>query len=188
MSAFSIQLESVKETPEQFHLVSDRGWWEVAREHLQEPSAELQAPFALDLDGYRIGARLLFRVRASGAVRLRCGRCGELYTHTFEERLELLLEPADSVKPTPEAGIQLDPEDPGLGRYAGDTLDFEPVLRDILALAWPMQPLCGESCRGLCFICGTNRNVASCGCETTESPGTFSELGEMLDPSKRNRA
>lgn len=188
MGAFSIQLESVKESPEHFLLLSGPDWWEGAREEFQEPSAELREPFALDLEGYRIGARLLFRGRVSGALQLLCGRCAEPYTHAFDERLELLLEPADSVRPTPEAGIELDPEDSGVGRYAGDTLDFEPVLRDILALAWPMQPLCNESCRGLCSICGTNRNVASCSCEGTESPRSFAALGHRLEPSRRNRA
>ncbi|WMX44869.1 YceD family protein [Streptomyces roseicoloratus] len=36
--------------------------------------------------------------------------------------------------------------------------DLEPVLRDAVVLALPMQPVCREDCEGLCSECGTNLN------------------------------
>ncbi|CAL9571201.1 YceD family protein [Streptomyces sp. enrichment culture] len=36
--------------------------------------------------------------------------------------------------------------------------DLEPVLRDAVVLALPMQPVCREDCAGLCSECGTNLN------------------------------
>jgi uncharacterized protein len=36
----------------------------------------------------------------------------------------------------------------------GDLLDLEPVLRDAVVLALPLQPVCGEDCPGLCPECG----------------------------------
>ncbi|WP_309050106.1 DUF177 domain-containing protein [Streptomyces sp.] len=36
--------------------------------------------------------------------------------------------------------------------------DLEPVLRDAVVLALPMQPVCREGCAGLCAECGTNLN------------------------------
>ena len=37
----------------------------------------------------------------------------------------------------------------------GDLLDLEPVLRDAVVLALPLQPVCREDCPGLCPECGT---------------------------------
>jgi len=36
----------------------------------------------------------------------------------------------------------------------GDLLDLEPVLRDAVVLALPLQPLCRVDCPGLCVQCG----------------------------------
>ncbi len=35
-----------------------------------------------------------------------------------------------------------------------DMLDLEPVLRDAVVLALPLQPVCEENCPGLCVECG----------------------------------
>ncbi len=188
MGTLSIQLESVNESPRRFHLESDPGWWEQAREALCEADVGLSTPFALELSGYRLGARLLFRGEALGAVELRCGRCAEPYTHEFREPIELLLEPSRSHSDAPKPGIELDAEDLSLGVYNGDELDFEPVLRDILALAWPMQPRCVEGCRGLCPVCGTNRNHTGCSCDVSEGSRPLAKLGRLLEESKRTRS
>jgi uncharacterized protein len=39
-------------------------------------------------------------------------------------------------------------------RLVGTLLDLEPVVRDALVLALPLQPVCDENCRGLCPECG----------------------------------
>jgi len=36
----------------------------------------------------------------------------------------------------------------------GDLLDLEPVARDAVVLALPLQPVCAEDCPGLCAECG----------------------------------
>jgi uncharacterized protein len=36
----------------------------------------------------------------------------------------------------------------------GDLIDLEPVLRDAVVLALPMQPVCRDDCPGLCSECG----------------------------------
>jgi uncharacterized protein len=44
--------------------------------------------------------------------------------------------------------------DEGASRLVGDLLDLEPVLRDAVVLALPLQPLCREDCPGMCAECG----------------------------------
>jgi uncharacterized protein len=43
-------------------------------------------------------------------------------------------------------------------------IDLLPALREHLILATPLQPLCHESCSGLCQVCGINLNEGVCGC------------------------
>ncbi|WP_370146731.1 DUF177 domain-containing protein [Streptacidiphilus sp. EB129] len=47
-----------------------------------------------------------------------------------------------------------DDEDDEASRLEGDLFDLEPVLRDAVVLALPLQPVCQEDCLGLCSECG----------------------------------
>jgi uncharacterized protein len=46
-----------------------------------------------------------------------------------------------------------------------DEVDLEDLVHDAVLLELPLAPLCGEGCRGLCPLCGVNRNERSCSCE-----------------------
>jgi uncharacterized protein len=189
-SGLVVRLESVVESPRPFHLESDAAWWDKVREAfgVRPGEASIAEPFVAELEGYRLGHRLLFRGRVNGKVRFACSRCAEPLEMDFAEPLELLLEPAQNPGLVPEGGIALDPEDFELGRYAGDELDFGPVIQEILALAWPMQPLCAEDCKGLCPVCGAVRSRQTCACETRQTNRPFAELGRMLEESRRKPA
>jgi uncharacterized protein len=51
-------------------------------------------------------------------------------------------------------GHERDDDDADLPELEGDLLDLEPVLRDAVVLALPLQPLCRNDCPGLCPECG----------------------------------
>ena len=75
-------------------------------------------------------------------------------------------------------GIPLHPR-----QLAFEELDFEPVLRDLLLLSWPIAPCCSETCRGLCPTCGTNLNDRACQCGPKEGNKPFAGLGDLLRQS-----
>ena len=41
-------------------------------------------------------------------------------------------------------------------------LDLNPIVREVLLLGIPIQPLCKEDCQGFCQICGANANETQC--------------------------
>ena len=188
MGDLSIRVESVTETPAPVVMETTAAWWERVRDRFREPRSAALEPFVARLEAYRLGERLLFRGRVAGTVALDCSRCTEPYPHSFSEPLELLLEPAQNPAEIPEGGIALDPEDFELGRYAGDELDFQPVILEILSLVWPMQPRCTEECQGLCPSCGRNRNTETCTCETRAANRPLAGLGKLLENSRRRRS
>ncbi|MEV6399528.1 DUF177 domain-containing protein [Streptomyces sp. NPDC051907] len=51
-----------------------------------------------------------------------------------------------------------DAEDESMIFLEDGMFDLEPVLRDAVVLALPMQPVCREDCAGLCSQCGINLN------------------------------
>ena len=71
----------------------------------------------------------------------------------------------------------------------GAQIDLTDCARELLVLELPMRVLCSEGCKGLCPICGADRNEVSCTCladasdapEGTERPdGRFA--GEVTNP------
>ena len=65
-----------------------------------------------------------------------------------------------------------------LGR---DALDLSSAVRDavVLALADP-PPLCRDDCAGICPVCGADRNLATCECDTVVRDDRWAAL-EQLD-------
>ncbi len=49
--------------------------------------------------------------------------------------------------------------------FDGKTIDLDPIVREQVLLALPMNVVCREDCKGLCAVCGEDRNVKDCGHE-----------------------
>jgi uncharacterized protein len=182
-----VRVDDLQPEPAPLQLVGGAAWWERAREAFREPAARLLRPFELDLEAYALGRRLLFRGRVHGEVELCCSRCAEPFRFSFDAPLELLLEPFPEGEGR-EPGIELDGEELELGRYAGEELNFEPVLRDHLLLSWPLAPCCAEGCLGLCPVCGENRNREPCQCDARGGNTPFAGLDELLERFRTRRS
>jgi uncharacterized protein len=73
-----------------------------------------------------------------------------------------------------------DDEDPDLVTFQGGEIDVGDEIRDEILLAIPINPLCQETCQGLCLVCGGNRNLVACGCKTETAPtGRLAALAKI---------
>jgi uncharacterized protein len=75
--------------------------------------------------------------------------------------------------------VELSEEDLGVLEVAGDELDSEPLVAELVQLEMPTRPLCREECRGLCPVCGGDRNERDCDCEREVSDPRWSALSEL---------
>jgi uncharacterized protein len=50
--------------------------------------------------------------------------------------------------------------------FNGRTIDLDPILREQVLLALPMNVVCREDCKGLCPSCGRDLNEGPCQCES----------------------
>jgi uncharacterized protein len=73
--------------------------------------------------------------------------------------------------------------DPEAFELAGDQLDLEPMVREVLVLDAPVSPLCRDDCAGLCPSCGIDRNTGSCDCvdEPNDSPWSALDVLKHLE-------
>jgi uncharacterized protein len=81
------------------------------------------------------------------------------------------------------------PEPTGEGEEAeftiGDdhVLDLEEVVRQSFILNAPMKSLCRQDCKGICSVCGGNKNEQACDCESRSVNPVLNRLADLLSRS-----
>ena len=118
------------------------------------------------------------RGRLEARVPLVCGRCLEPF--------EMLVAPEVDTRflPAPEGRAEereLASADLDSDVYAQDQLDLGALVETETTLALPMKPLCREDCRGLCSVCGGNRNVTACACPEPATASRWAALKGLAD-------
>lgn len=83
-----------------------------------------------------------------------------------------------------ERTLETSDQEDDLYFWTGDRVELAEMLREHIILSTPMQPLCREECRGLCPVCGQDRNEASCNCIEASITNPFAILQERLKKSR----
>jgi uncharacterized protein len=121
------------------------------------------ADFVLTHKGQDLRVQGLVRT----AIRYQCSRCLKEYRHPLETRFDLCYLPQSDWKPDEE--IELKYEDMGVGYYDGIALDVDLMVLEQIELSMPMKFVCREECKGLCPLCGADRNDGVCPCKVDET-------------------
>ena len=72
--------------------------------------------------------------------------------------------------------IEVGDEEAEMGFYEDGGLELADVLREYVLLALPMQRVCKESCKGICPVCGQNRNLKNCECHAEVTDDRWAAL------------
>jgi len=107
------------------------------------------------------GSEVFVRGRLKATVEQTCGRCLEVFPSRIDAPVDVRLVP----KPAGADNVELGADDLDVDFYENDELDVARIVGNEATLALPMKPLCREDCRGLCPVCGANRNTAPCTCD-----------------------
>jgi len=132
----------------------------------------------LDLDVHKDGGRFRVVGRLEAALELGCCRCLEPFSLVVRVEVDLLYLPASDN--TGEAEVQIEESDLHTAFYRDDKIDLGQLMHEQFQLALPMKPLCRSDCRGLCAVCGGNRNVTLCACEARQSDDRLAVLKGLL--------
>jgi uncharacterized protein len=120
----------------------------------------------------RIQGRLSVRIEAE------CDRCVErIASYPLELTFDLFYQP---LKDSPEgAEVALKSGESEVDFYEGDGLELEDVLREQILLVLPMQRVCSEECKGICLVCGQDRNLVECGCQAKAPDDRWAALRDL---------
>jgi uncharacterized protein len=136
-------------------------------------------PLEIEGELRRTGEGILFRGTVRGKIRLNCGRCLESFLKPLEEPVsaEWRLVSSPSKAADQDGGLQI--EDLDTGQIQEGVVDLGVRVLEEVILTLPIQPLCREGCLGLCPMCGENKNLNPCHCQTKERSSPFSVLKNL---------
>jgi len=66
----------------------------------------------------------------------------------------------------------------------GYEMDTEILINNELIMSLPMKVLCKETCKGLCPVCGKNRNEGDCGCDTFVPDPRMAAIKDIFNANK----
>ncbi|MFD2612959.1 YceD family protein [Paenibacillus gansuensis] len=116
------------------------------------------SPLQVDLTARYHGGVVRVEGQLTAEITMACSRCLKPVNETvlipFEEQFAL----------KPEASEE--DEDDDIIAVKEERVDLKPYVEQTFLLYLPFAPVCEEGCKGLCPVCGTDRNTASCGCDT----------------------
>ena len=119
----------------------------LATELVRVPDDEL---VAADLVLESVVEGIVVSGHVGGTWLLRCARCLTEFDRPFDVTVSELF------VPSPDEDADAYPLGPD------GELDPDQMVRDAVGVEMPFSPLCRPDCKGLCEICGGNRNLGEC--------------------------
>jgi uncharacterized protein len=111
-------------------------------------------PVELELRLESVMEGVLVTGTARASVEGECVRCLEPLARELEADFQEMFSYPDADDRSRRAEPGDDAEEEGMLLLEDGMFDLEPVLRDAVVLALPLQPVCREDCPGLCPECG----------------------------------
>jgi uncharacterized protein len=139
----------------------------------------LEAEGSAELLGNTLG-----EIRISGTLKVTmeadCDRCLEAAVRPIESNFDLFYRPAAPAHThRPAEEVEIDEGEAELAFYEGGGLDLKDILREHILLSLPMQRICRDDCKGICPVCGLNRNSAPCGCRVKPGDDRWAALKNL---------
>jgi uncharacterized protein len=152
----SLNLNRIRTAHESFERVYQPGELE------READYTIVAPVDLRFEIFKDKQQFRLAGRVQTTIELACSRCLEPFTLPVDQTFDLRYQP--HAENSGEGEREIEEDDLTTAFYEHDEIDLGQLMREQFYLALPMKPLCGDDCKGLCAICGTNLNRGACVC------------------------
>ncbi len=118
-----------------------------------------------------IGGSLELAAKGYAKLERICDRCVEPYVFEINFPVEERMKKIDTEDVSEDSDVLL---------IEGSSIDLAELTYTGLCLNIPSKSLCDEECKGLCPICGGNRNKQSCKCDDRPTDPRFDVLDQLL--------
>jgi len=132
------------------------------------------APLKIDVSAELVGEEIRIRGHLSTRLEIDCDRCLRAVDLPVSSSFDLFYRPMQTLKEADE--VEVHPAELEVGFYSGDGIELADVALEQVILAVPMKVVCSAECKGLCPVCGVNRNLTPCDCAPPPKDSPFASL------------
>jgi len=133
---------------------------------LEGENIELRGPVRIKGEVRREGAEIIATGLIEGDAVMKCTRCMKPVEHKLSVPFDVKYLSAEAVAETESA--EVDPAELDADVIPESGLELAELAREQIVLSLPMQFFCMPDCKGICTICGGNRNLIDCNCGEKE--------------------
>jgi uncharacterized protein len=123
------------------------------------------------------GGEVRIQGRLAVEMTAQCDRCLGRAKFALDTAFDLFYRPMSLIPREEE--VEIDEGEAEIGFYEGGGLELEDILREQVLLALPMQKVCNDVCKGICPVCGRNRNETACDCKVDTSSDRWGPLRNL---------
>jgi uncharacterized protein len=179
-----IYIYELSDDEKDLHYSHRDAWVQKTVAEAQESKLSKDPDFALEFRARRLQEVVFLNGELSLQLGLLCSRCANPFDQAIQSQFKYLFTRRPALNPTGSvghAGHSTDDEDnanaaPDLEVLEKDYIELEDVLKEQIYLKIPVQPLCSESCKGVCPVCGQDRNVQPCQCHRIKNTALANAL------------
>jgi len=172
--AVRIELDSLEGSSKAFAHVYEDGELEFKDERVR-----LLEPPEISGQITRKGTQVILHGRLTARAQVDCDRC--LNSVELPLRAEFNLQYVTAVEYAAIDAAELEETDLALSVFDGEAIDVDEMVREQVLLAVPTRSLCREDCKGFCPVCGADRNLKECGCQTEDADPRWAGLRELTN-------
>jgi len=125
------------------------------------------------------GRRVHVSGRLEARMQVECDRCLKPIEIPVDSRFKLEYVTAEDYQA--QQAVELTEEDLDLSVFDGEVIDIDELVTEELLLAVPDHVLCNDNCKGICLVCGVDRNSVDCECQTAEVDPRWAGLRELVN-------
>ena len=125
----------------------------------------------VSVSGYAINyeGKIHLHMNIKAEIQRACSRCLKLYNENLDINAEYVY----------SKDIQNTEED--ICFFSKDSIDITDIVIAEITAQMPMKPLCKDDCKGICPICGNNKNFIDCNCVKKETDPRMQKLSSLLE-------
>ena len=117
--------------------------------------------------------------KVSGRVRIECDRCLKAVEVGVDSKFDVEYVTAEDYQARQEA--ELTEADLDLSIFDGESLEVDELVKEELLLAVPDHVVCSADCKGMCAVCGADKNSVDCDCETGQVDPRWAGLKNLVN-------
>jgi len=132
-------------------------------------SLKIVSPVRVKGSAINFEGKINVDLKITAQVERKCSRCLESFKEEVEAESDFVFV-REAIK-----------DEDDCYTFKGDKVDITDIVLGEIAARLAMKPLCKVNCKGLCPICGKNKNSIDCQCKSEEIDPRMQALSKLLD-------